>query len=118
PENTQLHSFLLQSEPCETANLCKRSGKQGQANSGLKSALCYWALSTSVRRAIQQVEDESGFLEEIAMQRFAAIGVLTVFGALTIPITAQQKAAALPFEIRALSTRPELVSGGDVLLQV
>jgi hypothetical protein len=57
-------------------------------------------------------------LEEIAMQRFAAIGVLAVFGALTVPITAQQKAAALPFEIRALSTRPELVSGGDVLIQV
>jgi hypothetical protein len=26
PENTQLHSSLLQSEPCEPANLCKRSG--------------------------------------------------------------------------------------------
>jgi hypothetical protein len=57
-------------------------------------------------------------LEEIAMNRFAAIGVLAVVGALTIPVAAQQKAGATPFEIRALSTRPDLVTGGDVLLQV
>jgi len=33
-------------------------------------------------------------LEEIAMIRFAAIGVLAVLSALTIPVAAQQKAAA------------------------
>ena len=53
------------------------------------------------------------------MYRFAAIGVLAVLGALTMPVAAQQKAAAAPaFEIHALSTRPELVTGGDVLLQI
>jgi len=36
--------------------------------------------------------------------------------ALTIPVAAQDKRVAL--DIRALSTRPELVSGGDVLVQV
>src|SRR5262249_41287133 len=67
----------------------------------------------------QQVEGESGFLEEIAMKRFAAIGVLALTGALTIPVIAQQKAAASPaLEIQALSARPEMVSGGDVLLQI
>ena len=53
------------------------------------------------------------------MNRFAAIGLLAVLGALAIPVAAQQKAAPAPaFEIRALSTRPELVTGGDVLLQI
>jgi hypothetical protein len=56
-------------------------------------------------------------LKEIAMKRGAAIGMLAVLSALTIPVAAQQKAAAA-LEIRALSTRPELVSGGDVLLQI
>ncbi len=51
------------------------------------------------------------------MQRCAAIGILAVLSALTFPVAAQQKAAA-PLEIHALSTRPELVSGGDVLLQI
>src|SRR6476620_8719975 len=50
------------------------------------------------------------------MKRFAAIVFVAVIGALTLPIAAQQKAAAL--EIHALSTHPELVSGGDVLLEV
>jgi len=58
-------------------------------------------------------------LEEIAMNRFAALGILAVLGALTIPVAAQQKAAAgAAFEIHALSTRPDLVTGGDVLLQI
>jgi Tannase-like family of unknown function (DUF6351) len=57
-------------------------------------------------------------LEDIAMNRFAAVG-LAVLGALTIPVAAQQKTAAgAAFEIHALSTRPELVTGGDVLLQI
>jgi hypothetical protein len=56
-------------------------------------------------------------LEEIAMKRCAAIGILAVLSALTLPVAAQQKAAAA-LEIHALSTRPELVSGGDVLLQI
>lgn len=51
------------------------------------------------------------------MKRVAAIGLVAVAGALTIPVAAQQK--TLPaLEIRALSTRPEFVSGGDVLLQI
>jgi hypothetical protein len=58
-------------------------------------------------------------LEEIAMNRLAAIGVLAVLSALTIPVSAQRKAAAAPaLEIQALSTRPEMVTGGDVLLQI
>ena len=45
--------------------------------------------------------------------------MFAVLSALTIPIVAQQKAvSASPFEIHALSTRPEFVSGGDVLLQI
>ena len=54
------------------------------------------------------------------MNRFAALGILAVLGALTIPVAAQQKAAAAgaAFEIHALSTRPDLVTGGDVLLQI
>src|SRR5262249_32659863 len=72
----------------------------------------------SVSGGIQRVEDQSGFLEEIVMNRFAAIGVLAVLTALTIPVTAQQKAAPPALEIQALSTRPEMVTGGDVLLQI
>jgi hypothetical protein len=52
------------------------------------------------------------------MKRFAAIGLVAVVGALTIPVAAQQQAAAPPLEIRAMSTRAEFVSGGDVLLEV
>ena len=53
------------------------------------------------------------------MNRFAAIGVLAVLTALTVPVTAQQKAgAASALEIQALSTRAEMVTGGDVLLQI
>jgi len=51
------------------------------------------------------------------MKRFAAIGFVGVIAALTIPVAAQ-KATAPSLEIRALSTRPELVSGGDVLLEI
>ena len=50
------------------------------------------------------------------MKRFAAIGLVAVVSTLTIPVAAQDKRGAL--DIRALSTRPELVSGGDVLLEV
>ena len=53
------------------------------------------------------------------MKRFAGVGILAVLGALTIPVAAQQKAATgAAFEIQALSTRPQLVTGGDVLLQI
>ena len=55
----------------------------------------------------------------------AAIRLVAVIGALTIPVAAQQKTAAgrtagnvEALEIRALSTRAEFVSGGDVLLQI
>lgn len=51
------------------------------------------------------------------MKRFAAIGLVVAVGAITIPLAAQQKTAST-LEIRALSARPELVSGGDVLLQI
>ena len=51
------------------------------------------------------------------MKRVAAIGLVAVVGTLTIPVAAQQKAPP-SLEIRALSTRPEFVSGGDVLLQI
>jgi hypothetical protein len=51
------------------------------------------------------------------MKRFAVIGLVAVIGALTIPVAAQQKASP-SIEIQALSTKAELVSGGDVLLQV
>src|SRR4051812_27572161 len=56
------------------------------------------------------------FFGGTAMKRFAAIGLVAITGTLTLPVAAQQKAAVL--EIHALSTHPELVSGGDVLLQV
>ena len=51
------------------------------------------------------------------MRRFAAIGFVAVAGFLTIPLAAQRPPAA-PLEIRALSAKPELVSGGDVLVQI
>src|SRR5262249_12841118 len=49
------------------------------------------------------------------MKRFAAIGLIAI-GALTIPVAAQDK--QVPLDIRAMSTRPEFASGGDVLLQI
>jgi len=51
------------------------------------------------------------------MKRFAAIGLVAVASVLTVPVAAQQKAAP-SLDIRALSTKAELVSGGDVLLQI
>ena len=51
------------------------------------------------------------------MKRLAAIGFVAVAGFLTIPLAAQRPTAA-PLEIRALSAKPELVSGGDVLVQI
>ena len=66
---------------------------------------------------IQQVELKSEFLEGNAMRRFAAIGVVAVVGALAIPVAAQ-KGAPPTLDVRALSARPEFVSGGDVLVQV
>jgi Tannase-like family of unknown function (DUF6351) len=50
------------------------------------------------------------------VRRAAAIAVIFVGLSMSGSLTAQQTAAAL--EIRALSTRPELASGGDVLLEV
>ena len=47
------------------------------------------------------------------MKRLAAIGFVAVAGFLTIPLAAQRPTAA-PLEIRALSAKPELVSGGDL----
>ncbi len=52
------------------------------------------------------------------MNRFATLVLISATASLTTPLAAQQKAAAASLEIRALSTRPELVSGGDVLLQI
>jgi hypothetical protein len=53
------------------------------------------------------------------MKRFMAVAVLTIWSALTIPLAAQNATlSSAPFEIHTLSTRPELVTGGDVLLHV
>ena len=49
------------------------------------------------------------------MKRFAAIGVVAVISALTAPVSAQKVITAPSLEIRAVSTRAEFVSGGDVL---
>jgi len=54
---------------------------------------------------------------ETAMNRFAAIGLVVVASVLTVPVAAQQKTPP-SLEVRALSTKAEFVSGGDVLLQV
>src|SRR6266550_3855304 len=51
------------------------------------------------------------------MKRFAAIGLVAVASVLTVPVAAQQKTAP-SLDLRALSTKAEFVSGGDVLLQV
>ena len=51
------------------------------------------------------------------MKHLAAIGFVAAAGWLTIPLAAQRPTAA-PLEIRALSAKPELVSGGDVLVQI
>lgn len=51
------------------------------------------------------------------MKRLAAIGLVAVAGVWTIPLAAQRP-TPVPLEIRALSAKPELVSGGDVLVQV
>ena len=49
------------------------------------------------------------------MKRLAAIGLIALC-ALTVSLAAQD--TRIPLDVRALSTRPELVSGGDVLLHV
>src|ERR1051325_10739380 len=51
------------------------------------------------------------------MNRFAATGLVAVASVLTVPVAAQQKTSPA-LEVRALSTKAEFVSGGDVLLQV
>jgi len=51
------------------------------------------------------------------MKRFAAIGLVAAVSALAVPLGAQ-KVVAPALEIRALSTRPEFVSGGDVLVEI
>ncbi len=51
------------------------------------------------------------------MKRIAALGLVAAVSALAIPVTAQQKAAP-GLEISALSTKPELASGGDILLRI
>jgi len=50
------------------------------------------------------------------MQRFAALGLIALLGALTAPVAAQKATPSL--DIRALSSRPEFVTGGDVLLEI
>jgi hypothetical protein len=67
---------------------------------------------------IQQLEHKSGFLEGNAMKRYAAIGLVAIVSGLTMPVSAQKIGAAPPLEIRALSTRPEFVSGADVLVEI
>ena len=52
------------------------------------------------------------------MKRLAAVGILVVTSALSMPTAAQQKATAPALELRTLSTRPEFVTGGDVLVQL
>ena len=52
------------------------------------------------------------------MKRYAAIGLVAIVSGLTMPVSAQKIGAAPPLEIRALSTRPEFVSGGDVLVEI
>ena len=52
------------------------------------------------------------------MKRFATLGILIITSALSMPMAAQQKPSAPALEIRTLSTRPEFVSGGDVLVQI
>jgi Tannase-like family of unknown function (DUF6351) len=51
------------------------------------------------------------------MKRFAAIGLVAVVSALTIPVAAQQKATP-SLDINTLSARPEFVTGGDVLVHI
>lgn len=52
------------------------------------------------------------------MKRLAAIGLIAIGASLTIPLAAQQRPTAAPLEIQALSAKPELVSGGDVLVLI
>ena len=52
------------------------------------------------------------------MTRLANLGLVAVALSLTAPIAAQQRPPDLPLEIHALSTRPELVSGDDVLVGI
>ena len=43
---------------------------------------------------------------------------LVILSALTVSVAAQKANTAAPLQIHTLSTRPELVTGGDVLLQI
>ena len=53
------------------------------------------------------------------MKRFAAIGIVAGSIALTTPVVAQQaRTTTSALDIQVVSTRPELVTGGDVLLQI
>jgi len=52
------------------------------------------------------------------MTRATTFGLIAIGCSLTVSLAAQQKPAAAPLEIKSLSTRAELVSGGDVLVQI
>src|SRR5258705_12408912 len=75
-----------------------------------------WASFNIGRQGSSSRLNKIRFFGGHAMKRFAAIGVVGVMGALIVPVAAQ-KAAGPALEIRALSTRAEFVSGGDVLLK-
>jgi len=68
--------------------------------------------------AICPVEGVSSFLEGEAMKRVVSVGILAILSTLTIPLAAQKTNAAPPLEMHALSTRPEFVTGGDVLIAI
>ena len=46
------------------------------------------------------------------------VGISVVLGLCADPVTAQTGAAPATLEIRTVSTRPDTVSGGDVLVQI
>lgn len=52
------------------------------------------------------------------MTRRAKVGFIAIGLSLTASINAQQPPVQAPLEIRTLSAKPELVSGGDVLVQL
>ena len=52
------------------------------------------------------------------MKRLVSAGMLAISSILTAPLAAQKPNTAPPFEIHALSTRPEFVTGGDVLIEI
>src|SRR4051812_15810145 len=80
--------------------------------------VCCWTYGTSALCSLPPREPPNGLSGGNTMKRLAALGLLAVTTALATPMAAQQKGTAPPLDIRTLSTRPELVSGGDVLIQI